>query len=221
MKGSWTLPENPEITYVNLAGENRKPIQTNGDHGYIDRKSGFAYFEGSVEVTQGKDIIKAHRLEAAFKPGSNDLEKLTAIKNVRIQFGKPGKNDPDQPKVEEKKPAVVPASNPAPSMSNVFAADSESGKDLTAEFVEMFFYDDGNTISNFHLTGDCTFILHTFDKKNLPKENRIIKGEEFHAKFNKNGEMEEFRANNKVSVKLQPLDSPKRQQIAASQTIFC
>jgi LPS export ABC transporter protein LptC/lipopolysaccharide transport protein LptA len=215
------LPERPEITYVNLAGQNRKPIEMTGDHGYIDRKSGFAYFEGSVEVTQGKDLIKAHRLEAAFKPGSNDLEKLTAVKNVRIQFGKPGgKNNQEQP-APDKQPAVAPASSSAPSMSNVFTADTESGKDLSAEFVEMFFYEDGNTISNFHSTGDCTFILHTFDKKNLPKENRIIKGEEFHAKFDRNGDMEEFRANQKVSVKLQPLDSPKRQQIAASQTIFC
>ncbi len=215
------LHEKPEVQYVNLTGESRKPVIMNGESGYIDRKTGFAYFEGNVEVNQGRDNIKAHRLEAAFKPGSNDLEKLTAIKNVQIQFGKPGKKDKGQPE-EKPAPAVIPATTAvAPSMSNVFSADSESGKDLSAEFVEMFFYEDGNTISNFHSTGDCTFILHTFDKKNLPKENRIIKGEEFHAKFNQNGDMEEFRANKKVSVKLQPLDSPKRQQIAASQTIFC
>jgi LPS export ABC transporter protein LptC len=215
------LPENPEITYVNLGGENRKPIQMTGDRGYIDRKSGFAYFEGSVEVNQGRDHIKAHRLEAAFKPGSNDLEKLTALKNVQIQFGKPGKKEKGESQSEVKETEAAPTSTTAPSMSNVFNADSESGKDLSAEFVEMFFYEDGNTISNFHSTGDCTFILHTFDKKNLPKENRIIKGQEFHAKFDRNGDMEEFRANDKVSVKLQPLDSPKRKQIAESQTIFC
>ncbi|HSE43171.1 MAG TPA: LptA/OstA family protein, partial [Acidobacteriota bacterium] len=214
------LPEKPEMTYVNLAGENRKPIEMTGDRGYIDRKSGFAYFEGSVAVNQGKDKIRAHRLEAAFKPGSNDLEKLTALKDVKISFGKPGKKG-QQPQEPEKKPDVVPASNTTPSMSNVFTADSESGKDLSAQFVEMFFYEDGNTISNFHSNGDCTFVLHTYDNKNSPKENRIIKGEEFHAKFDRQGDMEEFRANNKVSVKLQPLDSPKRQQVAASQTIFC
>ena len=64
------------------------------------------------------------------------------------------------------KAPVVPVSNTtSPSMGNVFSADSESGKDLIADFAEMIFYDDGNTIRSFHSTGDCTFILHTFDKQ--------------------------------------------------------
>jgi LPS export ABC transporter protein LptC/lipopolysaccharide transport protein LptA len=217
------LPENPEISYKNLVGDNKKPIIMTGDKGYIDRQNGFAYFEGNVVVTQGKDRIKAHRLEATFRPGGNDLEKLTAIKNVKISFGRGGKDDQDQPETPEEKPArVVPASNTVPpSMGNVFSADAESGKDLIADYAEMIFYDDGSTIKSFHSTGDCTFILHTFDKANKPKENRIIKGESFDASFNTNGDMEDFRAVKNVSVKFQPLDNPKRQQNAASQTIYC
>jgi LPS export ABC transporter protein LptC/lipopolysaccharide transport protein LptA len=217
------LQENPEISYKNLASENKKPIVMNGNTGYIDRKNGFAYFEGNVLVTQGRDRIKAHRLEATFRPGGNDLEKLTAIKNVNISFGRPGKDeDQPQPSQEKAKAPVVPVSNTtAPSMGNVFSADSESGKDLIADFAEMIFYDDGNTIRSFHSTGDCTFILHTFDKANKPKENRIIKGQSFDANFNTNGDMQDFRAVDKVSVKFQPLDNPKRQQNAASQTIYC
>jgi LPS export ABC transporter protein LptC/lipopolysaccharide transport protein LptA len=216
------LHENPEIIYKNLAAENKKPIVMDGDTAYIDRKNGFSYFEGNVVVTQGKDRIKAHRLEATFRPGGNDLEKLTAIKNVNIKFGRPGDDDqPEQP-AKEKTPPVVPVSNTsAPSMGNVFSADAESGKDLIADYAEMIFYDDGNTIKSFHSTGDCTFILHTFDKANKPKENRIIKGQSFDANFNNNGDMQDFRAIDKVSVKFQPLDNPKRQQNAASQTIYC
>src|SRR5262245_2558763 len=90
------LYENPEINYKNLADENKKPIVMNGDKGYIDRKNGFAYFEGNVVVTQGKDRINAHRIEATFRPGGNDLEKLTAIKNVNIKFGKTSKNEYQQ-----------------------------------------------------------------------------------------------------------------------------
>ncbi len=217
------LHEDPEISYKNILSENKKPIVMNGNSGYIDRKNGFAYFEGSVLVTQGRDRIKAHRLEATFRPGGNDLEKLTAIKNVNISFGRPGKDDDQpQPSPEKKQAPVVPVSNTTePSMGNVFSADSESGKDLIADFAEMIFYDDGNTIKSFHSTGDCTFILHTFDKANKPKENRIIKGQSFDANFNTNGDMQDFRAVDKVSVKFQPLDNPKRQQNAASQTIYC
>lgn len=217
------LHENPEITYRNLASENRKPIVMDGDTGYIDRKNGFAYFEGNVVVTQGRDQIKAHRLEATFRPGGNDLEKLTAIKNVNIRFARPGKDDEDQPEsTQAKSSGVVPVSNTAaPSLGNVFSADAESGKDLIADFAEMNFYDDGNTIRSFHSTGDCTFILHTFDKQDKPKENRIIKGQSFDANFNTNGDMEDFRAVDKVSVKFQPLDNPKKQQNADSQTIYC
>ncbi|MCI0616535.1 LPS export ABC transporter periplasmic protein LptC, partial [bacterium] len=217
------LHENPEISYKNLASENKRPIVMNGNSGYIDRKNGFAYFEGNVLVNQGRDRIKAHRLEATFRPGGNDLEKLTAIKNVNISFGRPGKDeDQPQPSQEKAQAPVVPVSNTtAPSMGNVFSADSESGKDLIADFAEMIFYDDGNTIRSFHSTGDCTFILHTFDKANKPKENRIIKGQSFDANFNTNGDMQDFRAVDKVSVKFQPLDNPKRQQNAASQTIYC
>jgi len=218
------LHESPEITYRNLAAENKKPIVMDGDSGYIDRKNGFAYFEGSVVVTQGRDRIQAHRIEATFRPGGNDLEKLTAIKNVNIKFGRPGKDEdqPEEPSKEKAAPPVVPVSNTtAPSMGNVFSADAESGKDLIADYAEMIFYDDGNTIKSFHSTGDCTFILHTFDKASKPKENRIIKGQSFDASFNTNGDMQDFRAIDKVSVKFQPLDNPKRQQNAASQTIYC
>lgn len=218
------LHESPEIIYKNLVSENKKPIVMDGDTGYIDRKNGFAYFEGNVVVTQSRDKIKAHRLEATFRPGGNDLEKLTAIKNVNIRFGRPGKDEdqPEEPSKEKTAPAVVPVSNTtAPSMGNVFSADAESGKDLIADYAEMIFYDDGNTIKSFHSTGDCTFILHTFDKASKPKENRIIKGQSFDANFNTNGDMQDFRAIDKVSVKFQPLDNPKRQQNAASQTIYC
>jgi LPS export ABC transporter protein LptC/lipopolysaccharide transport protein LptA len=218
------LHESPEIIYKNLVSENNKPIVMDGDSGYIDRKNGFAYFEGNVVVTQGRDKIKAHRLEATFRPGGNDLEKLTAIKNVNIKFGRPGKDEdqPEEPSKQKTAPAVVPVSNTtAPSMGNVFSADAESGKDLIADYAEMIFYDDGNTIKSFHSTGDCTFILHTFDKASKPKENRIIKGQSFDANFNTNGDMQDFRAIDKVSVKFQPLDNPKRQQNAASQTIYC
>lgn len=218
------LHENPEINYRNLASENKKPIVMDGDTGYIDRKNGFAYFQGNVVVTQGRDRIKAHRLEATFRPGGNDLEKLTAIKNVNISFGRSGK-DEDQPPQEKSVPIVAvsnpPSNTAAPSMGNVFSADAESGKDLIADYAEMIFYDDGNTIRSFHSTGDCTFVLHTFDKANKPKENRIIKGQSFDANFNTNGDMQDFRAIDKVSVKFQPLDNPKRQQNAASQTIYC
>jgi LPS export ABC transporter protein LptC/lipopolysaccharide transport protein LptA len=221
------LDENPEISYKNLASENKKPIVMDGKSGYIDRKNGFAYFEGNVVVTQGRDQINAHRIEATFRPGGNDLEKLTAIKDVKIRFGRPGKDDDQEPAKGKTPPPVVPVSNTsapnttAPSMGNVFSADAESGKDLIADFAEMIFYDDGNTIKSFHSTGDCTFILHTFDKANKPKENRIIKGQSFDATFNTNGDMQDFRAVDKVSVKFQPLDNPKRQQNAAAQTIFC
>jgi LPS export ABC transporter protein LptC/lipopolysaccharide transport protein LptA len=214
------LPQNPEISYVNREDENRKPIVMTGQRGLIDRKSGFAYFEGEVEVHQGKDQITAHRIEASYKPGTNDLEKLTAIKNVHIQFGKPGKKERGENASKGNESAGGPVVQ-TPGMSNVFAADSESGKDLIAEYVELFFYEDGSTTRAFHSTGDCTFILHSYDRTNMPKENRIIKGQNFDAKFNRNGDMEEFKANEKVSVKLQPLDSPKRKQNAESQTIFC
>src|SRR5262245_2790961 len=156
--------------------DSKKPIVMNGQTGMIDRKNGFAYFEGNVEVTQEKNRIKAHRLEATFVPGTNDLQQLTAIKNVKIKFIRP-ESEVQQAAATPSTPAPVPV--PAvqtPGMSNVFSADAASDKELEAEYAELFFYDDGQNIRAFHSTGDCTFILHTFSKNNKPVENRVIKG---------------------------------------------
>src|SRR5262249_27404456 len=147
-----------------------------------------------------------HRLEAAFVPGGNDLQKLTAIKDVKIKFGRPGANEEksdkdakaDQTKAAPKAatptaPTVDPRQQ-APSISNVFVADNTSAKDLEAEYAELFFYDDGRTIKAFHSTGDCTFTLHSFGKDDKPLENRIIKGQNFDSTFDAKGNMEQFHA---------------------------
>src|SRR5262249_34521819 len=84
------LPENPEIRFVNTSSNDQTPVVMTGDHGMIDRKNGFAYFEGDVNVVQGKDNINAHRIEAIFKPKGHDLEKITAIRDVHIRFPRPG-----------------------------------------------------------------------------------------------------------------------------------
>lgn len=222
------LLENPEITYLKKEEEGIRPIVMNGNRGMIDRKNGFAYFEGDVEVTQAKNKIKAHRLEATFKPGGNDLEKLTAIKNVKIKFARPGAADDDEnPGATPPPPTVAAAAtqtaglNQNPGMANVFSADASSAKDLEAEYAELFFFEDGQTIRMFHSTGDCTFVLHTYDRNNAPQENRIIKGQNFEAQFNDKGDMTVFHANQDVSVRLQSLGNPKKQEIAAKQTIYC
>jgi LPS export ABC transporter protein LptC/lipopolysaccharide transport protein LptA len=215
------LPSDPTIRYVNRLSENKKPIWMSGDRAFIDRKSGFAFFEGDVDVKQGKDRTNAERIEAVFKPGGNDLEKLTAIKNVRMKFGRPGdETEAEALPVDGTTPQNPPKSNP-PSMSNVFAADASSAKDLTADVVELYFYPDGSTIRAFHSTGDCKFVLHTFNAKNKPLEDRIINGKVFDAKFNEDGDMQEFQADTDVSVKLQPYGNPKKEKLENDQTIFC
>src|SRR5262249_54943042 len=151
-----------------------------GMRGAIDRKNGFAYFDENVEVTQGRDKINADRIEVTFKPGGNDVEKIVGRNNVHVKFAKPGQKD------EEQKPQTQPVNTVAatsedeipdikpqaqtPSMSNVFAADEQSGKELEADTVELYFYDDGNTIRSFKSEGNCTFTLHTFDNQNRPFE---------------------------------------------------
>lgn len=223
------LLENPEITYLKKEEDGVKPIVMKGNRGMIDRKNGFAYFEGDVEVTQVKNKIKAHRIEAIFKPGTNELQKLTAIKNVKIKFARPGAEGDDEiTPVTPVKTAALPAStqttgpaNQNPSMANVFTTDASSAKDLEAEFAELFFFEDGQTIKMFHSTGDCTFILHTYDRNNAPQENRVIKGQNFEAQFNEKGDMTLFHANQDVSVKLQPVGNPKKEELAAKQTIYC
>ncbi len=211
-----TLLESPEITYSNRAGD-KAPVVIKGDHGLIDHLAGFSYFEGKVVVIQRKDRITAHRIEAYFKPGGNDLEKITAIKDVRIKFARPDQADPSNP--EEPVPAIT--AQQAPGLGNVFSADSASGKDLDAELAELYFFEDGTTIRSFRSEGNCTFVLHTYGANNKPKENRIIKGDVFEAAFNQNGDMEKFDAAENVSVKLQPAGNSKKEQEAARQTIYC
>ena len=218
------LPEEPKIHYVNKAGDNRQPIIVTGMRGAVDRKNGFAYFDEAVEVTQGRDWIHADRIEVTFKPGDNDVEKIVARNNVKIKFARPGKE-----KNKNAPPAVPPAKtlaplasgkiDPAPKMSNVFVADEASGKDLEANEVELYFFEDGNTIRSFRSKGNCTFVLHTFDKRNKPFENRIIKGEQFDASFDGNGDMEHFHATQNVTVNVQPAGPAKRK--ASPQTIYC
>ncbi len=212
------LPENPEIHYINPLESNRTPIVMEGERGLIDRQNGFAYFEENVVVTQGQDKIKADRIEAIFTPLGNDLEKITAIGNVHLRFGRPGINQP----VEEEKPAtVVPVSRQTPGLGNVFQTEESTAKDLDAKNVEMFFAKDGHTITSFHSTGDCVFILHSYDQQNKPRENRVIKGDEFDARFNATGEMEQFHAIQNVSVKIQPMGAARKEEDASNQTIYC
>lgn len=226
------LLEDPEIHYVKEGDEDKNPIVMVGNSGMIDRKNGFAYFEGNVEVTQSRNNIRAHRIEATFQPGGNTLQKLTAIKDVKIKFARPGDEGDLQKAPSPAKAAApviaattpipaTPANQQPPGMSNVFSADESSAKDLEAEYAELFFYDDGRTIKTFHSTGDCTFVLHTFDKNDKPQENRIIKGQNFEAQFNDKGDMTQFHANQDVSVRIQPFGNPKKQEMADKQTIFC
>lgn len=225
------LTDSPEVLYFKQEEDGRVPIVMVGKTGMIDRKNGFAYFEGDVEVTQQKDKINAHRIEATFKPGGNDLQKLTAIKDVKVQFARPG-DEGDDDDDDETAPPTAPApkrvaaaaqTSPAqaPGISNVFVADSSSAKDLEADYAELFFEEDGRTIKMFHSQGDCTFVLHTFDKNNRPQENRIIKGQTFEAQFNSKGDMEQFHAIQDVSVRLQPAGNPKKQDPSTQQTIYC
>ncbi|HEY4492441.1 MAG TPA: LPS export ABC transporter periplasmic protein LptC, partial [Acidobacteriota bacterium] len=209
------LPQNPEIRYVNKDSENKKPIVMIGDRGRVERLNGFAYFEGNVVVTQGPDKVKADRIETYFEPGGNTVQKITAMNNVTVKFGRPGRQDD----VPARPAAEVPAERQAPGMGNVFSADASSGKELEAQLVELYFYEDGATIQSFHAEENCTFVLHTYGKNNKPVENRIIKGEIFDAKFNTLSDMEEFHAMENVSVKLQPLHKKETHQ--PSQTIFC
>ena len=212
------LPEKPEIHYINPLESDRTPIVMEGERGLIDRQNGFAYFEENVVVTQGQDKIKADRIETAFTPDGNDLEKITAIGNVHIKFGRPGTSQP----VEEKVPvAVVPVSRQTPGLGNVFQTEESTAKDLDAKNVEMFFAKDGRTITSFHSTGDCVFVLHSYNEQNKPRENRIIKGDEFDARFNAIGEMEQFHAMQNVSVKIQPMGAAKKEEDTSNQTIYC
>lgn len=215
------MTSNPVIRYVNKAGGNRRPIVMKGERGFLDRKTGFAFFEGNVVITQGKDVIRAHRIEAAFKPGGNDLEKITAIKEVRVRFGRPGEEPQDSSGSPSNKASEPSVNKAPPSMGNVFTTEASTGKDLEAQYVELYFYPDGSTIRSFHSTGDCTLFLHTYNNRNKPVEDRIIKGDTFDATFDQNGDMEQFKAAEKVSVKLQPLGNPRKQQPAADQIIYC
>jgi len=218
------LPEKPEIHYLNPLESARIPIVMEGERGLIDRQNGFAYFEENVVVTQGGDKIKADRIEAVFTPQGNDLEKITAIGNVHIRFGRPGMNQPAAAAAEEeekKAVAVVPVSRQTPGLGNVFQTEESTAKDLDAKNVELFFAKDGHTITSFHSTGDCMFVLHSYDQQNKPRENRIIKGDEFDARFNAIGEMEQFHAMQNVSVKIQPMGPTRKDPEASQQTIFC
>lgn len=240
-----TLPERPEIQYVNKTSEDRTPILLNGDYAMMDRKSGFAFFEGNVTVVQGEDSIRARRIEAIFKPETSDLTQINAIKDVHCEFARKQTNDAAGPAPATGAPA--PAAKPAaagaaptapspartagprqpaaakqaPSMANVFSADASSSKELDAQYVELFFYEDGSTIHSFHSTGDCNFVLHTFGANNKPVENRFINGQVFDATMDARGNMQSFQASDNVSVKLQPLGNPKRMQEAGKQTVYC
>jgi LPS export ABC transporter protein LptC/lipopolysaccharide transport protein LptA len=225
------LPQDPHIQYINKTGENRQPIVVTGMRGAVDRKNGFAYFDENVEVTQGRDWIHADRIEVNFKAGDNDVEKIVARNNVKIKFGRPGKKVGGAPVVQTAFAGDTPAAPNAaggkptppgqqtPRMSNVFTADETSGKDLDADQVELFFFEDGSTIRSFRSTGNCTFVLHTFDKRNKPFENRIIKGDQFDAAFNGAGDMEEFHASDNVSVTVESARPAKK--AASPQTIYC
>lgn len=231
------LLADPEVKYANKTAENRKPIVMTGKKGLIDRRTGFAYFDGEVEVTQGQDNINADRIEVQFEPNGSKLYKITGLQNVHVRFARPGVEDEAQTQTQPA--AANPAAQPAvaqaadetpasqngsrqpPGMANVFSTDASSGKDLDAELVELYFYEDGATIRSFHSEGQCTFVLHTFDSKGDPKENRIINGQTFDSTFDNLGQMQDFHANEEVSVKLQPFGNPRMQQQASRQTIFC
>ena len=218
------LPQEPQIQYVNRTDENRQPIVVTGMRGAVDRKNGFAYFDENVEVTQGRDWIHADRIEVNFKAGDNDVEKIVARNNVKIKFAKPGKGagvTPAAPNAGGTPALPTPAlpGQQTPRMSNVFTTDETSGKDLDADQVELFFFEDGSTIRSFHSTGNCTFVLHTFDKRNKPFEHRIIKGDQFDASFNGSGDMEEFHASENVSVTVQPAGPARK--TGSPQTIYC
>lgn len=217
------LPQDPHIQYINKASENRQPIIVTGMRGAVDRKNGFAYFDENVAVTQGRDWIHADRIEVNFKAGDNDVEKIVARNNVKIKFARPGKRVGGPPVVQtsadKKAPAAIPAVQQTPRMSNVFTADQSSGKDLDADQVELFFFEDGSTIRSFRSTGNCTFVLHTFDKNNKPFEHRIIKGDQFDAAFNGAGDMEEFHAADNVSVTVKPAGPAKK--TSSPQTLYC
>ncbi|MCI0605665.1 LPS export ABC transporter periplasmic protein LptC [bacterium] len=220
------LPQDPQIQYINKASENRQPILVTGMRGAVDRKNGFAYFDENVEVTQGRDWIHADRIEVSFKASDNDVEKIVARNNVKIKFARPGKGKQKAGETPAVHNAGVTPALPtpvlpiqAPRMSNVFTADETSGKDLDADQVELFFFEDGSTIRSFHSTGNCTFVLHTFDKRNKPFEHRIIKGDRFDASFNGAGDMEEFHASDNVSVTVQPAGPARR--TGSPQTIYC
>lgn len=237
------LPTDPNIRFVDKTSENKEPIEMTGNTGMIDRKNGFAFFEGNVDVTQGKDKIKADRIEAQFVPQTNELQKITGINNVHIKFARPGaefdvpeeeegeegEGDPEQ--AEEKAPDPPPpppkpagnrpTTQSGPNMANVFSADVSSGKDLDAQTVELYFYDGGKIIKSFHSIGDCTFVLHNYDSNDRLTENRIIKGQTFDATFNQAGDMQQFHANQDVSVKVSPVGSDKKEKAASQQTIYC
>lgn len=234
------LPSDPQIRFIDKTSENKEPIVMTGDHGMIDRKSGFAFFEGNVDVTQGKDRIRAHRIEAEFIPRTNELQKITGIKDVHVTFARPGatfdvpegeedEEGPDQaeskapqPPPPPQKPAIqTPQTQSGPSMANVFSADVSSGKDLDAQMVELYFYEGGKIIKSFHSIGDCTFVLHNYDSSDKLAENRIIKGQTFDATFNQAGDMQQFHANQDVSVKVAPVGDKKKEQESSKQTIFC
>lgn len=241
------LPSEPDIRFVDKTSENREPIEMTGDHGMIDRKSGFAFFEGSVDVTQGKDKIRANRIEAEFMPNTNELQKITGIKDVHIKFARPGatfdvpedeegaEGEDDGAQTEAAVPATKPAPAPAPqteetgshassqsapNMANVFSADVSSGKDLDAQMVELYFYDGGKIIKSFHSIGDCTFVLHNYDSNDKLTENRIIKGQTFDATFNQAGDMQQFHANQDVSVKVSPVGGDKKKKKDSDQQII-
>ena len=216
------LPKDPEIHYVNEKSSNKEPVVMQGDKGFVDRKNGFAYMENNVTVIQGPDRIKADRIESNFKPNDNVLQKITAYGAVHAKFARPQKADAQQP-ASNQPDQPQPAKAAPPDISNVFSTDQDTGKELDAKVVEMYFLDDGKTIHSFHSTGDCVFVLHTFDPSNKPKEDRVIKGDEFDATFDDSGNMEQFHATDNVSVHVQPLGPRKPDPAAQSneQTIYC
>jgi LPS export ABC transporter protein LptC len=219
------LPEKPNLQYVNRASDNRAPIEIAGERGAINRKTGFAYFDGSVEVTQGRDNIHADRIEVDFMPGGNDVHKITALGKVHVKFARPRGEDTQESsqtgETPQTAPAIqaVPANQQTPGISNVFVTESESGKELDADEVELFFYADGSTIRSFKSKGKCEFTLHMFDQ-NKPSENRVINGDTFEAEFNSKGDMEKFHAIENVSVRVQPV-GPGHKERGQPQTIYC
>src|SRR5205823_14544137 len=131
-----------------------------GQKGFVDRKNGFAYMENEVTVIQGPDRINADRIDANFKPNDNVLQKITAYGAVHAKFARPQKASAQQP---SNNPTDQAAKAAPPDISNLFSTDQDTGKELDAKIVELYFLDDGKTIHSFHSTGDCVFVLHTFD----------------------------------------------------------